>query len=162
MPINEADINTEVFFAAIKQNILQREGQMKGTLSNADMQFLAALNGSMEQTPETLRRLQHIEEKLHRGELDNYRERFERDQTNPNIPAHTKEVAKRYAPLEQPRPTKITDDIVKEKDKKTGKSGLDDIRDAKAAGLADDPDIQRVFNQKYGRGMFRYYLGEVR
>jgi hypothetical protein len=163
LDISEKDINTEAFFGTLGRNILAREGTMKGALSNADMEFLHSMNGSMETSPQAIARLQHIEEKLHRFDIDAYRERHERDQNDPNIHPDIKTNLRTFTPVEQPKPTKITDDKVKEKPKERGKlSGIDEVKQAIANDLTESKAIRDRFDREYGRGMFKHYVTELR
>jgi len=163
LPVAEADLNTDAFFKALGHNILGREAQMKGVLSDTDMKFVRSLNGDMTTRPEVIRTLQHIEEKLHRAEIEAYRERYTRDQANPDIKDEAKTTTRQFTPPEQPAPTPITDAIVREVPKGKGlTSGLQEVKAAVANGLDNDPEIRRHFDQRFGYGMFKHYAAEVR
>jgi hypothetical protein len=149
---DEKVVQSETFFNHIGENVLRRAKEFPGALSNDDRAFLEKLSGNIEMSPQSIRRLMIIREKMGKGELDNFNKTVAGHLTSAS--EGMKGAAKPYMrkdekgadkqPFDMPEPGKfIQEDFARS-------GGPELLKAAAAAGKIGEPEFVRKFEANFG------------
>jgi hypothetical protein len=139
---DEQASDTKLYFSAINKNIQASAKSLPGQLSDKDVRFLKDMEGGQELTPQAIRRLEIIHEKIERMRIAKHNAYYDEQTGRPAL-SHLKDYYGKYDPPEPGR-------FIKE----NLRANPEDI----AALLKDPKGAKRAFEKEYGMGVADYVI----
>jgi hypothetical protein len=152
---DEKVVQHETFFNTLGERVLQRAKEFPGALSNDDRKFLEKLSGDIEMSPQSIRRLMIIREKLAHGEIDKFNRTVEghKTSTSEGMRGSVKPYLREGKPgvFDHPEPGRF----IKEDFEKGNGAGL--LKAAAAAGKIGEPEFIQQFEANFGKNSLPYF-----